>query len=137
MEAIIATVVFAVLSVVCFSVSMLMRREKYASIFAKANPVMPDGRLRYDPQKRLRSGSILLLIYGIVFLITAAAVLLTKVWVVLPNACALFSWSLPDSGDDFQDGVPGYQCAAACRNGKRVRLTQNYGMKRGEITDVL
>ena len=64
MEAIIATVVFAVLSVVCFSVSMLMRREKYASIFAKANPVMPDGRLRYDPQKRLRSGSILLLIYG-------------------------------------------------------------------------
>ena len=67
MEAIIATVVFAVLSVVCFSVSMLMRREKYASIFAKANPVMPDGRLRYDPQKRLRSGSILLLIYGIVF----------------------------------------------------------------------
>lgn len=82
MEAIIATVVFAVLSVVCFSVSMLMRREKYASIFAKANPVMPDGRLRYDPQKRLRSGSILLLIYGIVFLITAAAVLLTKVWMV-------------------------------------------------------
>ena len=87
MEAIIAAVVFAVLSVVCFSVSMLMRREKYASIFAKANPVMPDGRLRYDPQKRLRSGSILLLIYGIVFLITAAAVLLTKVWMVLPNAC--------------------------------------------------
>ena len=48
---------------------------------------MPDGRLRYDPQKRLRSGSILLLIYGIVFLITAAAVFLTKVWMVLPNAC--------------------------------------------------
>ena len=48
---------------------------------------MPDGRLRYDSQKRLRSGSILLLIYGIVFLITAAAVLLTKVWMVLPNAC--------------------------------------------------
>ena len=47
----------------------------------------PDGRLRYDPQKRLRSGSILLLIYGIVFLITAAAVLLTRVWMVLPNAC--------------------------------------------------
>ncbi len=87
MEAIIATVVFAVLSVVCFSVSMLMRREKYAPIFAKANPVMPDGRLRYDSKKRLRSGSILLLIYGIVFLITAAAVLLTKVWMVLPNAC--------------------------------------------------
>lgn len=86
MGTIIAVVVFAVLSVVCFSAGILMRREKHASTFAKANPVMPDGRLRYDPQKRLHSGSILLLIYGIVFLITAAAALLTKVWTVLPNA---------------------------------------------------
>lgn len=86
MGAIIAVVIFMALSVICFSAGMLMRREKYASAFARANPVMPDGRLRYDSQKRLHSGSVLLLIYSGVFLITAAAALLTNVWAILPNA---------------------------------------------------
>lgn len=85
MWSVILTLVTLVITVVDAVLTVGMHSGKQWRILNAGNPVMPDGRLRYDMKKFRRSAEILLWACTVLFLLLTLSLLLVQLLHILPE----------------------------------------------------
>ncbi len=86
MWSIIITLVTLMITVLDAVLAIGMHSGKQWRVLTAGNPVMPDGRLRYDMKKFRRSAGILLWVCTVLFFFLTLSLLLVQVLHILPEA---------------------------------------------------